>query len=157
MGDAERKTAFRGIAHVGIFTDDFEKTLKFYTEILPFEIVKNTVEENPGDESGAYPLKVCIARLNDLYLELMECHNKGWTANGIDGTFNHLGISVYNLDEALEEIRSKGFPEEKISEIVTNTTLIPGKTFRSCRIRGYNDENIGLYEIDNETFYTDAV
>lgn len=146
---------FRGMAHIGIFTDNFDKTLEFYTEILPFEIVKNTIEEHPGDDSGVYPLKVCIARLNDIYLELIETNNKGWTANGVDGAFNHLGISVYDLDVAIAYIKEAGFPEERIADIVYNSEMIPGKIYRSCRIRGYNDENIGLYEVDNATFYTE--
>ncbi|MEE0203091.1 MAG: VOC family protein [Muricomes sp.] len=149
----EENKIFCGLAHIGIFTDDFEKTLHFYTEILPFMIVRNTVEEQPEDTSGIFPLKVCIVRLNDLYLEIMECSNHGWTANGIDGTFNHMGISVSDLDSALEQMKAKGFPPERIQQVLTNTSLIPGRTFRSCRVRGYNDENIGLYEINNQTFY----
>ena len=100
-----------------------------------------------------FPLKVCIVRLNDLYLEIMECSNHGWMANGVDGTNNHMGISVSDLDSALEQMKAKGFPPERIQQVLTNTSLISGKTFRSCRVRGYNDENIGLYEINNQTFY----
>lgn len=151
--DMEEKMIFCGLAHIGIFTDDFEKTLHFYTEILPFTIVRNMVEEQPDDLSGIYPMKVCILRLNDLYLEIMECADHGWVADGVDGTFNHIGISVSDLDEAIVHLKEKGFPSERIQQVMTNTSLIPGKTFRSCRIRGYNDENIGLYEINNRTFY----
>lgn len=125
----------------------------FYTEILPFTIVRNMVEEQPEDTREIFPLKVCIVRLNDLYLEIMECSNHGWMANGVDGTNNHMGISVSDLDSALEQMKAKGFPPERIQQVLTNTSLISGKTFRSCRIRGYNDENIGLYEINNQTFY----
>lgn len=142
-----------GLAHIGIFTADIERTKHFYTKILPFEIVLDTIEEHPEDNSGVYPLKVCILRCNELYLEVMECSNKGWTADDVDGVFNHVGLRVSNLDQALGDLRAKGLSQDRIGEIFINDQLVPGKSYRSCRIKGYNGEAIGLYEIDNEAYY----
>ena len=111
---------FLGLAHIGIFTAHFEKTVEFYTKILPFEIVWNTLEEHPGDNSGIYPLKVCIAKLGDLYVELIETKNKGWTADGIDGTFNHIGIRVADIDDAIAELTARGLPPDRITDVTDN-------------------------------------
>ena len=30
---------FKGLAHIGLFTDDYEGTMYFYTKQLPFQII----------------------------------------------------------------------------------------------------------------------
>ena len=144
---------FRGLAHIGLFTDDYEKTIFFYTKQLPFRIVKETVEEHPGDGSGYYPMKWALIELNGLYLEIMECANHACVENNTDGVFNHLGISVEDLDPAIEQLRKKGVEAERFEPIVVNNQLFPGHVYRSCRLTGANGELIGLYEMDNKTFF----
>ena len=84
---------FTGLAHIGLFTDDYGKTMHFYTGQLPFRVIKETVEEHPGDESGYYPMRWALVELNGLYLEIMQCANNACAENGVAGVFNHLGIS----------------------------------------------------------------
>lgn len=144
---------FKGLAHIGIFTDDFEGSIYFYTKQLPFEVVEQTAEEHPDDTSGVYPLKYALLRLGTLYLELMECNNKGYTALGIAGTWDHVGIEVEDVEVAIQTLKQKGVPEEWFGTIVVNSALKPGKSYRSCTMRGKNGEKIGLYEMNNLTFF----
>ena len=146
-------TLFTGLAHVGMFTDDFDQTLHFYTEQLPFEKVKVTLEEHPGDDSGFYPSKFALLKLDELYIEIVECNNKAFVENGVAGVFNHLGIAVTDIEKAREELIRKGVEEERLLPVVENDCLIPGKMFRSCRVIGYNGELVGLYDIDNKAFF----
>lgn len=147
------KQLFKGLAHIGLFTDDYEKTMYFYTEQLPFRIVKETVEEHQGDTSGYYPMKWALIELDGLYLEIMECANKACVENGVSGTFNHLGISVSDLDLALNELKCRGIEDGRLGEVVVNDQLFPGHVYRSCQIKGANGELIGLYEMDNRVFF----
>lgn len=144
---------FRGLAHIGIFTDDYCKTMHFYTEQLPFQIVKETIEEHPDDTNGFYPMRWALIELNGLYLEIMECANGACVENNTAGVFNHLGISVCDLDKAVAELKGKGVEDNRFEEIVVNNQLFPGHCYRSCRIKGANGELIGLYEMDNKTFF----
>ena len=143
---------FNGLAHIGLFTDDYEMTMHFYTKQLPFGIVKETVEDHPGDISGYYPMKWALIELDGLYLEIMQCANKACVENGVAGTFNHLGISVSNLEQAIAELKSKGIEEERFEPVVVNDQLFPGHVYRSCRLKGANGAMIGLYEMDNHVF-----
>lgn len=145
---------FCGLAHVGMFTDDFEGTVHFYTEQLPFEVVENKLEEHPGDTSGYFPSKFALLKLGELYIEIVECANKACVENSVAGVYNHLGIAVKDIDGARAELLDKGVEPDRILPIVVNDCLIPGKTFRSCRVIGHNGELVGLYEMDNMTFFT---
>ena len=143
---------FRGLGHVGLYTDKYDETLKFYTEVLPFTLVKELDVQNPGDTSGFFPLKYAIVKLNDLYIEIMECLDKrNW--NGITGTFHHIGISVSDIDQAIAYLLKRGFPAERISKPGVNTTLYPGKTFRVCSFSGICGEAFSFYEMENKSFF----
>lgn len=147
------RQTFEGLAHIGLFTDDYEKTMYFYTKQLPFEIVKETVEEHPDSEAPWYPMKWALIELNGLYLEIMECANKACVENGVAGVFNHLGISVSDLDKAIDELKTKGISEDRFENVVVNNELFPGHVYRSCRMTGANGELIGLYEMDNKEYF----
>lgn len=145
---------FKGLAHIGVFTDDYEGTMYFYTQQFPFEIVKETVEKHEGDISGYYPMKWALIELNGLYLEIMQCANHACAVKDTAGNYNHLGISVRDLDKAIEELKKKGIEDDRFEAVVVNEQLFPGHCYRSCRMRGNNGELIGLYEMDNQTFFS---
>ena len=46
-----------------------------------------------------------------------------------------------------------GVEAERFEPIVVNNQLFPGHVYRSCRLTGANGELIGLYEMDNKTFF----
>lgn len=144
---------FRGLAHIGLFTDDYKNTMHFYTEQLPFQIIKETVEEHEGDTSGYYPMQWALIELNGLYLEIMQCANQACVENGVAGAFNHLGISVSDLERAIDELKHKGIEDDRFEAVAVNGQLFPGHVYRSCRIKGANGELIGLYEMDNQNFF----
>lgn len=148
-----RKNNFKGLVHIGIFTDNYEGIMDFYTKKFPFSIIKETVEEHPGDKSGYYPMKWALIGLGDLYLEIMECANHALVEYDNAGVFNHLGISVDNLDEAIAFLKERGVEPDRFEQIIINSELFPGQTYRSVRLRGYHGELIGLYEMDNKSFF----
>ena len=69
---------FTGIQHIGIPTNDFDKTVDFYST-LGFEVAFQTVNGTS---------KVAFLRLNDLVIETSENNNINTEA----GAINHLAI-----------------------------------------------------------------
>jgi catechol 2,3-dioxygenase-like lactoylglutathione lyase family enzyme len=147
---------FLGLAHIAVFTDRFEDTVRFYTEIFPFVLVKELVEEREDDTSGFFPLKYGLLKLNDLYLEIMESADKR-NFNGIEGAVHHIGIKVADIEKALDFLLKRGFSASALPEINVNTSLYPGKTFRAASTKGINGEIINLYEMDNADYFDEKV
>lgn len=143
---------FKGLAHLGIFTDNYTETLHFYTQQLPFEVIKETVAVNESNTTGVFPMKYALVRLNDLYVEIMECSNH-FNGNGVAGAWNHVGLSVTDLDQAIQYLKERGVPEERFGTITLDEVVNPAKPYRQCRVKGYNGELIGLYELDSATFW----
>lgn len=143
---------FLGFAHVGIFTNRYEETIHFFTEVLPFKVIKVLHEEQPENKGGLYPMDCTFVRLNDLFVEIMRgADNRNH--DGVIGVYDHMGISVSNMDEAVAYLREKGQPEDKIGDIRVNDTFNPPKTQRMCPIYGPNGEKVTLYEWTNKEFY----
>ena len=143
---------FLGFAHVGIFTNKYEETVDFYTKILPFEVVKVLREEQPEPHGPLYPMDCTMVRLNDLFIEIMKGAD-GRNADGVLGVYNHIGISVANIEEAVERLRANGLPDDRIGEIKFNDTFNPPHTQKICCIYGPIGDKISLYELTNKEFY----
>lgn len=90
------------IHHIAILTDDYEKSKAFYTEILGFEILKETYRE----ARQSYKLDLSINGQYQIELfsfpEFKE-RNSFPESKGL----RHLAFEVENVDEAVEELRSK--------------------------------------------------
>lgn len=81
---------FTGIQHIGIPTNDFDKTVDFYST-LGFEVAFQTINGTS---------KVAFLRLNDLVIETSENNNINTEA----GAINHLAIDVNDIEEAYKFI-----------------------------------------------------
>ena len=90
-----------GIQHVGIPTNDIEKTILFY-EKLGFEMALQTVNEE-ADE------KVAFLKLHNLVIETYE--NKA--AKMESGAIDHVAMDVKNVEEAYAFIEKEGLNTTK--------------------------------------------
>jgi hypothetical protein len=145
------KEIFSGLAHVAVFTANYEESLRFYTKVLPFKLVKELDENKPEDRSGFFPIKYALVKLGDLYIEIVApADSRKAPAAGV---FDHIGIRVSSVDEAVASLIKRGAPAGSIAPVIVNTSLYPGKTFRVSSIIGPDGEKVGLYELDNEEFF----
>ena len=71
-----------GVQHIGIPTNDMEKTLEFY-HALGFETAFETINEEAGE-------KVVFLRCKNLVVEAYENHQ----AVGKDGAVDHIALDV---------------------------------------------------------------
>ena len=86
------KEQLNGIQHIGIPTNDIEKTIDFY-QALGFEIAFRTVNEE-ADE------KVAFLKLNTLVVETYENKAAKMEAGAID----HMAIDVKDIEETYKEV-----------------------------------------------------
>ncbi len=89
------KTYTTGIQHIGLPTNDIEKTIAFY-ETLGFEIALQTVNEEANE-------KVAFLKLQTLVIEIYE--NK--KAKMESGAIDHVAINVKDIEETYQYIEEK--------------------------------------------------
>ena len=75
-----------GLQHVGIPTNDIEKTIAFY-EALGFELVHR--KDNNGED-------VAFLKMGDLVIETYQ----NGKAAGTDGAVDHIALNVTDVEEA---------------------------------------------------------
>ncbi len=86
------QTYTTGIQHIGIPTNDIEKTIEFYKK-LGFETALQTINEEAGE-------KVAFLKLKTLVIETYE--NK--QAKLANGAIDHVAIDVKNIEEVYHYI-----------------------------------------------------
>ena len=89
------KTYSTGIQHIGIPTNDIEKTIAFYKK-LGFETALETINKEAGE-------KVAFLKLKTLVIETYE--NKA--AKLESGAIDHVGVNVNNIEEVYQYISEK--------------------------------------------------
>ena len=86
-----------GIQHIGIPTNDIERTIEFYTS-LGFEITLRTV--NPASEEP-----VCFLQLKDTVIETYQNGHAVQESGAID----HVALDVTDADKAFSVIKAGGY------------------------------------------------
>lgn len=85
-----------GVQHIGIPTNDIEKTIEFYQK-LGFEIAFQTVNEEANE-------KVVFLKLHTLVIETYE--NKAAVMQS--GAINHIAIDVKDIEKVYAMINQAG-------------------------------------------------
>jgi glyoxylase I family protein len=99
----------RSIHHIAILTDDYEKSKRFYTEVLGFEVIRETYRA----ERKSYKLDLAIAGLYQIELfSFPDFRERGSypEAKGL----RHLAFAVDDVDAAAAELKAKGVPVEAV-------------------------------------------
>ena len=102
-----------GLGHVGLKTDDLDKTMNFYCGLLGFKLVTDNAALN--DTVKSY----FITRGN-LTLEIMY-DTRGNSEPGLDGSLDHLSMETDDVDAAYAELQAAGVPIE--TEILFDPAL----------------------------------
>ena len=85
-----------GLAHVGFFVDDLDRSLQFYKDILGF--THTCSWEVPG-------VKVALLKLGDCCLEMMQ-HTEPHTFSA--GRYDHLALRVDDIEAVWKNLKAKG-------------------------------------------------
>jgi len=125
----------KGIHHIAIIAGDYERSKRFYTEVLGFTIIKETFRK----ERNSYKLDLAI---NGLYaIELFSFPNNRERASYPESKgLRHLAFAVDNLAMAVSELMAHGVEVQSI-----RTDEITNKQF--CFFYDPNGQPLELYEI----------
>ena len=101
----------KAIHHIAILTDqdNYERSKLFYTEILGFSIIRETYRE----ARDSYKLDLAIAGRYQIELFSFPDYRDRASYPEARG-LRHLAFAVDNVEEAAEELRSKGVPVEAV-------------------------------------------
>lgn len=91
------RTKITGIQHVGVPTDDIQKSILFYKG-LGFEIVWQTINEQDGTP-------VIFLQLGNLIMEVYE--NK--QASMKSGAIDHIALNVTDIGAVFSKIKELGY------------------------------------------------
>lgn len=95
--------------HVAIICSNYEKSKKFYTEILGFEIIKETYRE----ERNSYKLDLRVGDRDQI--ELFSFPNPPQRPSRPEAQgLRHLAFQVSDLDNEVSELKSKNIEVEDI-------------------------------------------
>lgn len=99
----------RSIHHIAILTDDYEQSKWFYTDVLGFEVIRETWRA----ERNSWKLDLAIAGLYQIELfSFPDFRERGSypEAKGL----RHLAFAVDDVAAAASELRAKNIPVEPI-------------------------------------------
>ena len=132
----ESKTDIKGLAHIGVFLDDIDKSVAFYTDILGFECYHRVdIEENGGITRIAFVKKgTCI-------IEIVQPGNAGGKA---DGRVNHIAMQVEDIDAQMAILKQKGIVFETESA-VTLPAIFNGVKY--AMFRGPDNERLEIMQL----------
>ena len=125
----------KGIHHIAILTDRYERSKVFYTDVLGFEIIAETYRK----ERDSYKLDLSINGLYQIELFSFPDYKERASYPEAKG-LRHLAFSVENLDAAVSELMAKNVEIQSI-----RTDEVTGKRF--CFFYDPNGQPLELYEI----------
>ena len=119
---------FKGLCHVGVMTDDAEKSVKFYCENLGFR---------PYYAGRMGPMTLTFVEGNGLVIEFISA---GKAAPG--GAVDHFAIEVLNIEAAVESLKAKGV---EVGPIMQSPDFFP-TGMKNVFFTGPNGEKIEFVE-----------
>ena len=89
-------SGIKGLAHVGLFVSDIERSKRFYTEMLGFEAYYCWTGKVAN---------VALLRLGDCTIEMMEPFQEKTFAAG---RYDHLALRVEDIEQVARSLKDKG-------------------------------------------------
>ncbi|HBN85685.1 MAG TPA: hypothetical protein DDZ89_17785 [Clostridiales bacterium] len=130
---------FKGLAHIGIYTEDMERSKDFYVNKLGFALnFKTTVDKGAGKS-----LKIAFVKAGNLVLELLEPSEKDSIPKGCTGAANHIAIEVKDMDDIVRKLSQKEIVFETDQPISMNSLAHPAKVIF---FKGPSGERLELFE-----------
>ena len=126
-----------GLAHVGIFVADIERSKKFYDDVLGFE----TIFEFEVDEEAGVK-KVAFVRNGDFTLEFIQRPNPQKLTGGL---IDHIALAANDIAGVKDNLARRGVKFET-EEILSNLKVFPKGT-KWIKFRGPDGEILELNEV----------
>ena len=99
-----------GIHHIAIICSDYEKSKKFYVEVLRFEIIKETYRK----ARNSYKLDLKVGN-SGMQIELFSFPNPPQRVNRPEACgLRHLAFVVENIDRSVRQLQDHNIAVEDI-------------------------------------------
>jgi glyoxylase I family protein len=99
----------KAIHHIAILTDDYERSKRFYTEVLGFSIIRETYRK----ERNSYKLDLSIAGRYQIELFSFPDYRERGSYPEAKG-LRHLAFAVGDVEAAAAELHARGVPVEPV-------------------------------------------
>ena len=99
----------KSIHHIAILTDDYQRSKQFYTEVLGFDIVRETYRK----ERDSYKLDLAIAGRYQIELFSFPDYRERGSYPEAKG-LRHLAFAVEDVEAAAAELQAKGVLVEPV-------------------------------------------
>ena len=126
-----------GLAHVGVFVKDIQRSKKFYTEVLGLEVIDECVFV---DENNTYT--IAFVKKGSLIIELVMMKIQKELG---DGVVDHIAMQVDDLDGMIAKLGAKGIQFES-KEPVHHPSML-GKGAKWIFFRGPDNEHLEISQI----------
>ena len=127
-----------GLAHIGLFIQDLERTKKFYTEVLGFEVDYEYVL--PSDDGG---ILVAFLKLGDCCIEAVQFPN---APKKVDGWVDHIALNVKDIEAVKERLIEQGIEFEDNGVVTVCPDCYPPEGSKWILFRGPDGEHLELNE-----------
>ena len=121
-----------GVAHIGLYIKDVERSKKFYTEVLGFETICEFVSLEGN--------KMAFVKSGNLIIELIQ--HKVWMDRK-GGLFDHIAMEVENIEETSEKLKKLGIEFE--ADIYFDD-LVFDQGVKYQAFRGPDGEHLEIYQ-----------
>lgn len=134
--------------HIGIVTQDIDKMLFFYKNILELDVVSDEIESGVflNEILGYETLEVRIVKLGknkQTIIELLDFNKKGIKTESslLNFGYTHFALTINNIDRLYEKLK------ELEIEVISSPQISVNKKFKVCFCKDYENNFIELVEI----------
>jgi len=132
----EIKGRITGLAHIGVFISDKERSITYYSEMLDFECYHRVnIEEKNGT------VRIAFIKNGSCVIELVQLPD---AAQKPDGPIDHIAMDVDDIDAAMANLKAKGIKFET-DEPLFLSTMFSGVKY--AFFRGPDGEHLELNQI----------
>jgi lactoylglutathione lyase len=131
-----KKGKITGLAHIGVFITDIERSIAYYTEMLDFECYHRV-----DIEDGSGVTRIAFLRNGSCIIELVQ---KPDAVLKPDGPIDHIAMDVDDIDAAMANLKAKGI-EFETDEPVFLPTMFNGVKY--ALFRGPDGEHLEINQL----------
>ncbi len=126
-----------GVAHIGLYIKDLERSIRFYEDILGFQMIRRftSLEGN----------LMAFMKSGNLVIELIQ--HVEWMDRK-DGLYDHIAMEVEDIESATKELVEKGIEMEME---IYHDMLVTTEGVKYVAFRGPDGEHLELYQYVGDT------
>src|SRR5690554_3800965 len=103
-----------GLAHIGVFTTNMENSIKFYTDVLGFELDYRTELPNPEGVT-----QLAFVQAGSCVVELIQPANIEQITNRSHGIADHIALAVQDIEALVARLKEHNvvFESNEVREV----------------------------------------